>query len=97
MSFLAPQPFVQPHQLVVGCITGCIGVEPRGERVVEMPVRCGRTDKQGLLVIDKLQADSLRVSADHPRWGVVHGEVEKDKELLLRLRRLLPLGHLLRL
>lgn len=59
--------------------------EARGERVVEMPVRCGRTDGDGRLTIDKLQAETLRVSAEHPRWGVVHGEAKPGEELVLRL------------
>lgn len=56
-----------------------------GKRLTEMPVNCGRTDKNGRLMIDKLQAESLRVSADHPLWGIVHGETKPDQELLLRL------------
>lgn len=63
-----------------------IFAEARGKRVVEMPVRCGRTRPDGTLVIDKVQAESLRVSAEHPRWGVVHGEVKLGQELLLRMQ-----------
>ena len=37
-----------------------IFAEPRGERVVEMPVNCGRTGEDGLLVIDKLQGETGR-------------------------------------
>lgn len=60
--------------------------EARGSRrVVEMPINCGRTGKDGRLLINKLQADSLRVSADHPLYGVVHGETKPDQELVLRL------------
>ncbi|MBL9079228.1 MAG: hypothetical protein JNL08_17130 [Planctomycetes bacterium] len=62
-----------------------IYAESRGKRLVEMPVQCGRTDADGRLTIDALAAESLRVSADHPRWGVVHGEAELGKELLLRM------------
>ncbi|HEX6811572.1 MAG TPA: carboxypeptidase-like regulatory domain-containing protein [Planctomycetota bacterium] len=62
-----------------------IYAEARGVRVVEMPTRCGRTDTDGMLVIDRLQAESLRVSADHPRWGVVNGEVKVNEELVLRM------------
>jgi hypothetical protein len=63
-----------------------IFAEATGKRLVEMPIRCGRTDADGVLVIDELQADKLRVSAEHPRWGVVHGEVEPGKELVLRMQ-----------
>ncbi|HEU4420741.1 MAG TPA: hypothetical protein VFT55_17515 [Planctomycetota bacterium] len=62
-----------------------IFAEARGTRVVEMPIKCGRTDTDGVLVIDRLQADSLRVSADHPRWGVAHGEVKVNAELVLHM------------
>ena len=62
-----------------------IYAEPRGERVVEMPINCGRTDEEGRVTIDKIQATKLRVSADHPRWGVVHGEAEQDQELVLTM------------
>jgi hypothetical protein len=63
-----------------------IFAEARGSRrVVEMPINCGRTGKDGRLLINKLQADSLRVSADHPLYGIVHGETKPDEELVLRL------------
>jgi|GEM_PF-6948161 len=62
-----------------------IYAEPRGDRIVEMPVNCGRTDEEGRVVIDKIRATKLRVSADHPLWGVVHGEAEQDQELLLTM------------
>lgn len=62
-----------------------IYAEARGERMVEMPINCGRTDENGRLTINKIQATSLRVSADHPRWGTVHGETKADQELVLRL------------
>jgi hypothetical protein len=62
-----------------------IFAEARGERMTGMPVNCGRTDKAGRLTINKIQATTLRVSADHPRWGIVHGETKQDEELVLRL------------
>ena len=62
-----------------------IYAEPRGDRVVEMPINCGRTDEEGRVTIDKIRATSLRVSADHPLWGVVHGEAEQDEELVMTL------------
>lgn len=57
----------------------------RGKSAIDMPVLCGRTGPDGRLRIDKLEAQSLRVSADHPRWGVVHGEAKLGEELALRL------------
>lgn len=57
----------------------------RGERALDMPVLCGRTAADGKLVIDTLRADSLRVSADHPKWGVVHGEMKRNETLTLRM------------
>ena len=62
-----------------------IYAEPRGDRIVELPVNCGRTDEDGRVTIDKIQATSLRVSADHPLWGVVHGEAKEQQELLLTM------------
>jgi hypothetical protein len=62
-----------------------IFAQARGERVVEMPLNCGRTDEEGRVEIDKIRATSLRVSADHPRWGVVHGEAEQGEELVLMM------------
>jgi hypothetical protein len=62
-----------------------IFAEARGDHVVEMPVRCGRTDSDGRLRIANLRADTLLVSADHPRWGVVHGELKPGVETVLRL------------
>jgi hypothetical protein len=62
-----------------------IFAEARGERMSGMPVNCGRTDETGRLTINKLRATTLRVSADHPRWGIVHGETKPDEELVLRL------------
>ena len=61
--------------------------EPRGDRVVEIPVNCGRTDAEGRVKVDKIRATSLRVSADHPLWGVVHGEAEQGAELLMTMIR----------
>lgn len=57
----------------------------RGERALDMPVLCGRTGADGKLTIDKLRADTLRVSADHPKWGVVHGEMKRNEALTLRM------------
>ncbi|MCK5943163.1 MAG: hypothetical protein KAI24_14380, partial [Planctomycetes bacterium] len=62
-----------------------IFAEGRGERVVDIPANCGRTDEEGRLLIDKIQAESLRVSADHPAYGIVHGEVKENEELLLTM------------
>ncbi|MBX3464352.1 MAG: carboxypeptidase regulatory-like domain-containing protein [Planctomycetes bacterium] len=62
-----------------------IYAEPRGKRYVEMPLHCGRTGADGRLEIAQLQAESLRVSAEHPRWGVVHGEAKPGQELRLQM------------
>ncbi len=57
-----------------------------GKRTIEMPIMCGRTGADGRLTVDKLQAETLRVSADHPKWGVVHGEAKLGVELELRMQ-----------
>ncbi len=64
--------------------------EVRGKSVFDMPIHCGRTKTDGTLTIDKFQAEKLRVSADHPKWGVVHGEAtsEFDLDPLVGERRL---------
>lgn len=59
--------------------------QPRGNTLVEMPMACGRTDKDGVRRIESLQADELRVSAEHPKWGVAHGKVEKNGTVTLRM------------
>ncbi|MBK8099009.1 MAG: carboxypeptidase regulatory-like domain-containing protein [Planctomycetes bacterium] len=57
-----------------------------GERFTEMPMMCGRTDSEGRLTITQMQGPEVRVSADHPRWGVVHGRMKiGDPELVLRM------------
>jgi len=58
---------------------------------IDMPVLCGRTRDDGVLIIDKLRADELRVSAEHPKWGAVHGSVKLGESLTLRM---LPPGAL---
>ncbi|MBM4061712.1 MAG: hypothetical protein FJ265_11555 [Planctomycetes bacterium] len=55
----------------------------RGRNPFDMPLACGRTKADGRLVIDRFDAETLRVSADHPRWGVVHGEAKLGAELVL--------------
>ncbi|HEX6813429.1 MAG TPA: hypothetical protein VF384_17555 [Planctomycetota bacterium] len=62
-----------------------IYAEAVGNALFDMAIHCGRTNAEGRLVIDKLQGHTLRVSADHPRWGVVHGEAKLGEELVLRM------------
>jgi len=63
-----------------------IFAEPRGQRrIMEMPVNCGRTGKDGRMLVNKVQAEYLRISAEHPLYGVVHGEVKPDQELVLQM------------
>lgn len=63
-----------------------IYAEARGGNVIEMPTLVGRTAGDGKLVIDTLRAERLRVSAEHPRWGTVHGDAKLDVELVLRMQ-----------
>ncbi|MFY9342523.1 MAG: carboxypeptidase-like regulatory domain-containing protein [Planctomycetota bacterium] len=63
-----------------------IYAEARGKNVVEMPMLCGRTKPDGTLAIDSMVGETLRVSAEHPRWGVVHGEAKLAEELVLRMQ-----------
>lgn len=65
--------------------------EARGKRLFDMPTTCGRTKKDGTLVVDEFNAEEIRVSAEHPKWGVVHGLAKLNEELLLRM---LPPGSL---
>ena len=58
----------------------------RGQRsMFDMPLNCGRTGEDGRLTVGKIQAETVRVTADHPKWGMVHGEVKWGEELLLRM------------
>ncbi len=60
---------------------------PRGgQRLQDMPVVCGFTGDDGRLRIDRLRGDSLRVTAEHPKWGSVHGEVKVGEEVVLRMQ-----------
>lgn len=60
---------------------------PRSKsRIFDMPLHCGRTNAEGRLVIDKFQAETLAVSADHPRWGVVHGDAKLGQDLILVMK-----------
>lgn len=63
-----------------------IYAQARGKSLTEMPVRCGRTSGDGQLVVEQLRADTLRVSAEHPKFGTVHGEVKVGETLLLRMQ-----------
>jgi hypothetical protein len=63
-----------------------IYAQPTQRKLMDMPLLCGRTGTDGRLRIDSMQGEQLRVSADHPRWGVVHGEVKVDEELVLRMQ-----------
>lgn len=54
-------------------------------KVFDMPVNCGRTDAEGRLVVGKIDAETVRVTADHPKWGMVHGEVTWGQDLVLRM------------
>jgi len=56
-----------------------------GKALFDMPIHCGRTNADGRLVVDKVQAETLQISADHPRWGVVHGEAKLGQELVLHM------------
>jgi protocatechuate 3,4-dioxygenase beta subunit len=60
--------------------------QPRGDGPLEMPVAVGRTDDKGVRKVESLQADSLRVTAEHPKWGAAHGTVEKDASVTLRMQ-----------
>ncbi|MCA8976413.1 MAG: carboxypeptidase regulatory-like domain-containing protein [Planctomycetes bacterium] len=63
-----------------------IYAEASGKKLFDMPARCGRTDAEGTLLIDKFLADELRVSAEHPKWGVVHGEARLGEVLVLQMQ-----------
>jgi len=56
------------------------------ESVFDMPTACGRTADDGTLTIDQLRATELKVSAEHPKWGVVHGTATLGSELILHMQ-----------
>jgi protocatechuate 3,4-dioxygenase beta subunit len=60
--------------------------QPQGDGPLEMPVAVGRTDDKGMRKVESLQADRLRVTAEHPRWGAAHGTVEKNATATLRMQ-----------
>lgn len=52
----------------------------------EMPYRAGRTDAEGVLRVTTVSGERLRVSAEHPKWGVMHGRPEQgQQEIVLRM------------
>ncbi len=52
-----------------------------------MPLAAGRTDAAGVLRVDSATDGSVRVSAEHPRFGSVHGQRDKEQsELVLRMQ-----------
>lgn len=53
-------------------------------QVFDMPMQCGHTDAAGRLRITQMRGEALRVSAEHPRFGVVHGRIERGAETVLR-------------
>jgi hypothetical protein len=54
-------------------------------RLIDMPIRVGRTKADGVCTIEKLTGEKLRVSAEHPKWGVVGGEVKVGEEITLQM------------
>jgi protocatechuate 3,4-dioxygenase beta subunit len=52
-----------------------------------MPFLAGRTGADGRVVVAQTGSDKLRVTADHPRWGFVHGEIARGAgELVLAMQ-----------
>jgi uncharacterized GH25 family protein len=64
-----------------------IYAESTNRRLFDMPLHCGRTDGEGRLVVARIDAKELRVSGDHPRFGVVHGLAKLGEELVLRMEQ----------
>lgn len=48
----------------------------RGDRLLEMPIVAGETDKHGRLDIRAGQAGEVRLSASHPAYGYAHAEAK---------------------
>lgn len=71
-----------------GIRSAAVYVQERGQgRHLDMPLCCGRTDRDGRLTITQAQSESIRVSAEHPRWGSVHGEcVVAQAGIVLRMQ-----------
>ncbi|MCC7397504.1 MAG: carboxypeptidase regulatory-like domain-containing protein [Planctomycetes bacterium] len=64
-----------------------IYAEGNSRRAVDMPVMVGRTDALGKLTITSLSGEKARISAEHPRWGAVHGEAKRGEELVLVMQQ----------
>ena len=53
----------------------------------DMIQNVGRTDKEGRLSFDDLDAEEVRVTAEHPKWGMTHARGKlQDGEITLRFR-----------
>ncbi|MHC5072202.1 MAG: hypothetical protein ACYTGO_17130, partial [Planctomycetota bacterium] len=48
----------------------------RAERIHGMPLLCGRTGKDGRLLVDNIQQGTVRVTASHPAYGYAHKELK---------------------
>lgn len=87
VELATPQQFVvrvvdQDNRPLRSCMITATSSDPNG---IALPVECGRTDPDGKLMIDRFDAEKLFVSAEHPQYGVVHGETDGSTELVLQL------------
>src|SRR5262245_32462468 len=89
-------------QFVVRCLgpddapirNAAIYVSDRGSREKggggpgEMPLLAGRTGADGRFRVEHVSSWNARITAEHPRWGALHGRVEQElpepRELVLR-------------
>lgn len=48
----------------------------KNEYPEDLPVLCGTVDAEGILFVDEVSGERVRLTADHPAYGLVHAEVE---------------------
>lgn len=59
--------------------------QQRSELLHDLPLRCGRTDKDGRLVVDCIQQGPVRLTVTHPAYGNVHKQFSTPEETEVRL------------
>jgi len=56
-----------------------IYAQARSDEITEIPVECGKTDREGKRVVTEVTGTRFRFTARHPGWGYVHAEAEEGQ------------------
>lgn len=65
-----------------------IYAQGRGDRVSGVPVDAGRTGGDGRRTVTEVDTEEVRISAEHPAYGIIHGEHKAgEPELALQFQQ----------